>query len=390
MDAVNTLSFERLDPPRLAYPRPTIPMLPVLGRLQGPMPFPVDSRFLAGDARFMANGRSALFHALMDAGIGAGDEVLVPAYHCPSLVLPVPAVGATPVFYSPGAELDVDVETLAAHTGPRTRALVLTHYFGWRQAHTEAIANWCRQRGLLLIEDCAHSFYARQGQPLPGALGDYAIASSRKFFPGNEGGLLVKNRGELALNLAGCGLRVELKAAYDSLHLAVLAGRLAALRPLFPTPIPAVASAIVTTGDSRYRFDRAIAGRRGNRVSAWLMRHCAHALAAARRRQNYQRWLTVVAELPGIRAWRPELPDTLVPYVFPALLERPARDFPALKQAGLPIWRWDELARTACVHSRDLGVSLLQLPCHQSLTDMEMTSMLETLRQVLSAPGAHS
>ena len=46
---------------------------------------------------------------------------------------------------------------------------------------------------VVLIEDCAHALYARTGTVLPGSFGDYAIASTRKFIPGAEGGALVAN-----------------------------------------------------------------------------------------------------------------------------------------------------------------------------------------------------
>lgn len=156
--------------------------------------------------------------ALRQMGVGTGDEVLVPAYHSPSMVPPVLWCGATPIFYRIGADASVDLDDVAAKTGPATRALMVTHYFGFPQ-DLAAIRAFCDARGLQLLEDCAHCFFGtHQGRPV-GSWGDYAIASSMKFFPVYEGGCLVSARHRLdAVKLRPSGPGFEAKAALATLE----------------------------------------------------------------------------------------------------------------------------------------------------------------------------
>ena len=125
--------FERLAPIPPAYPKPWFPMLPVLGRTgaAGETVRPV-SRFLARDTRFTASGAAAILLALRDAGVGRGDRVIIPAYHCPTMVFPVLAIGAEPLFVPIGEDLSVRVDRVdriaeactraaGAERSPRTR-----------------------------------------------------------------------------------------------------------------------------------------------------------------------------------------------------------------------------------------------------------------------------
>ena len=86
--------------PKMA-PITHIPMLPVLswaelpGMLWRRDRLQYDSKSL----RFVNSGRAALALALTDSNVSSGDDVLLPAYHCPSMVYPVHWLKARPVFY---------------------------------------------------------------------------------------------------------------------------------------------------------------------------------------------------------------------------------------------------------------------------------------------------
>jgi hypothetical protein len=70
--------------------------------------------------------------------------------------------------------------------------------------------------------------------------------------------------------------------------------------------------------------------------------------------------------------------------MFPLLISRPDPDFFRLKQAGLPIWRWDDMAVSACPVAAGYRTQLLHLPCHQGLSDAQMNWMLALVKDVLS------
>src|SRR5215212_747563 len=150
----------------------------------------------APDGLFFASGRAALLAGLRALGIGAGDEVLLPAYLCESVVTPVVAVRARPVFFPVGKGFDVDLAAIEAAIGPRTRAVVLIHYLGF-PGPVEAVREVCRRRGVALIEDCAHALFSRDGDRLLGSFGDLAIFSPWKSLPLPDGGLLRVNRPDL-------------------------------------------------------------------------------------------------------------------------------------------------------------------------------------------------
>jgi dTDP-4-amino-4,6-dideoxygalactose transaminase len=142
-----------------------------------------------------SSGTAALFTALLVAGIGAGDEVIVPAYSWGQSVGPVLHVGARPVF--------ADIDPLAATLAPddvarritsRTGAIVVAHLYG-QPADMEAICRTARRHRIAVIEDCAQAMGARSGGASVGTFGTIACFSLGRQKPvsGGEGGLLVTN-----------------------------------------------------------------------------------------------------------------------------------------------------------------------------------------------------
>ena len=142
----------------------------------------------------VANGTLALELALRALGIGAGDEVVVPARSFMASASCVAAVGATPVF----ADIDPDSQTLNPHTiasalTPRTRAIIVVHLAGW-PAPMQEIMVLARAMGLLVIEDCAQAHGAmHDGFPV-GSCSDaaaFSFCTDKIISTGGEGGMLV-------------------------------------------------------------------------------------------------------------------------------------------------------------------------------------------------------
>jgi dTDP-4-amino-4,6-dideoxygalactose transaminase len=128
----------------------------------------------------VGNGTDAIHLALRAAGVGAGDEVVVPALTAAFTALGVAMAGATPVF----ADVDpacctLDAAALAAAITPRTAAVVPVHLYGC-PADMEAILQVARRHGLLVLEDAAQAHGARYQGTQAGALGDVAAFS---FYP---------------------------------------------------------------------------------------------------------------------------------------------------------------------------------------------------------------
>lgn len=131
----------------------------------------------AGHAVGVASGTDALALPLRAAGVGPGDEVVVPAYTAAATWMAVASVGATPV----GADVDADTGLIdpgaaRAACGPRTVAVIAVHLFG-RLAPVEELRSL---GGLLSIEDAAHAPGVDEGDGPAGSLGDVAAFS---FYP---------------------------------------------------------------------------------------------------------------------------------------------------------------------------------------------------------------
>ena len=118
----------------------------------------------------VGNGLDALAIALEAAGVGAGDEVVVPAHTFIATWLAVGMVGAVPVPAEPAAGgFLVTLETVALAATARTSAIIVVHLYG-EPVEIELIAAFARLHGLALIEDAAQAHGARRNGRAVGKL----------------------------------------------------------------------------------------------------------------------------------------------------------------------------------------------------------------------------
>lgn len=143
-----------------------------------------------------ANGTDALFITLKMMGIGPGDEVITSAHSWIATSEAVSLTGATPLFVDVDEFYTLDVAQVEARITDRTRAIIPVHLCG-QPAQMDRLADICRRRGLLMIEDCAQAHLAEFDGQLIGTFGDAATFS---FFPsknlgayGDGGGIIVKD-----------------------------------------------------------------------------------------------------------------------------------------------------------------------------------------------------
>ncbi len=111
----------------------------------------------------VASGTDALVLALRSRGIGAGDDVITVSHSFVATASAIRLLGARPVFVDVDAEtMLLDPALLEQAVTPRTRAVLPVHLNG-HPCDLGAIADFCRRRGLHLVEDCAQAFGARSG-----------------------------------------------------------------------------------------------------------------------------------------------------------------------------------------------------------------------------------
>ncbi len=139
------------------------------------------------------SGTAALHVALIAAGIGPGDQVIVPAFTFVATALAVLHAGAVPVFVDiEPRTLGIDPELLERAITPATKAVMPVHIHG-TPCEIDAIADICKRRGLVLIEDAAQAHGStHRGKKLGtiGAVGCFSLQSSKSLGAG-EGGLIV-------------------------------------------------------------------------------------------------------------------------------------------------------------------------------------------------------
>jgi dTDP-4-amino-4,6-dideoxygalactose transaminase len=101
-------------------------------------------------------GRVALYATLRALGIGAGDEVIVPAFTCVAVPNAILYTGAVPVYVDiDETTYTVDVEAVAGAAGPNTRAILAQNTFGL-SADLDALSAVAARHGAALIDDCTH------------------------------------------------------------------------------------------------------------------------------------------------------------------------------------------------------------------------------------------
>lgn len=148
----------------------------------------------------VANGTVALELALYALGVGPGDEVIVP---CRTFIASASCAvmrGAVPVM----ADIDpvsqnITAETIEKVITPRTKAVICVHLAGW-PCDMDPILDLAREKGLLVVEDCAQALGATyKGRPV-GSMGDVAVFSfcqDKIMTTGGEGGMLTTNSKEI-------------------------------------------------------------------------------------------------------------------------------------------------------------------------------------------------
>ncbi|MHA1819037.1 MAG: DegT/DnrJ/EryC1/StrS family aminotransferase [Promethearchaeota archaeon] len=145
------------------------------------------------------NGTSTLHAAYWAAGVGPGDEVIVPTYTWLASATPILATNGVPVF------CDVDPKTFCANPEDirkritdRTKAICVVHLWG-HACDMDPIMEIAREHDLKVIEDCSHAHGTEYKGKKVGTIGDIGCFSLQggKAMTGGEAGALVTNDEEL-------------------------------------------------------------------------------------------------------------------------------------------------------------------------------------------------
>lgn len=186
----------------------------------------------------VANGLDALRLGLAAAGIGAGDEVIVPANTYIATWLAVSQCGATPVPVEPlEATYNIDPAAVEAAVTPRTRALLPVHLYG-QPADMDALNAIAQKHDLFVLEDAAQAHGARYKSRRIGSTGTatWSFYPSKNLGALGDGGALTSDNPAIAAQvdlLRNYGSRVKyenevkgLNSRLDPIQAAVLSVKL--------------------------------------------------------------------------------------------------------------------------------------------------------------------
>ena len=250
------------------------------------------------------------------------------------------------------------------------------------------------------IEDCAHVQSGIIAGRSLGTWGDASVFSWRKFFPLFDGGELILNRADCELNFqpAHESALFTLRAAKN-----VLESSFARLQSVSNSPTDQHVETSSQSASSNGNAGPRRAGPLGvdnnspsfqsemvnfpmSRTSRFLL-ECADFPAAARaRRENYKLLAEAVRDFAGVRPLFADLPESVVPYVFPAVFDASDSHLP-LRRAGIPAVSWEGV-RHAMADKREFpGAGFLYdhavfLPVHQELTRADLESIARAVRAV--------
>ena len=167
-----------------------------------------------------SNGTTALHLALMAAGIGDGDEVIVPGFTFVAPANMVLETGAKPVF----ADIDkdtwcIDADSIEKSLSPKTRAIIAVHVYG-NVCDMGSIREIAGSNKLIVIEDAAEAALSRYRGRFAGSIGDIGCFSfqATKTITTGEGGMVLTDNPDLnkeARILRDHGMRQEMRYWHD-------------------------------------------------------------------------------------------------------------------------------------------------------------------------------
>ena len=161
----------------------------------------LQDKLQVGHAQLVSSGTAAVSIALASAGIGAGDEVIMPTFTFVASFEAIMMLGAVPVLVDIDDTLTLDPEAVKKAITKRTKAVMPVHMCG-SMANLDALKAICDDHNLILIEDSSQATGATyKGKPL-GSIGDLGCLSLDfvKIITTGEGGAVLTNNSKYALH----------------------------------------------------------------------------------------------------------------------------------------------------------------------------------------------
>jgi len=367
------------------------------------LPFPLNQP----KCYFFFSARYALYHAIRILGLKEGDHVLLPSYCCGTEIDPFIENKMFLHFYKINENLTIDLNDiyLKLKKNQNIKALLVTHYLGFPQPMRE-ITSICREKGILLIEDCAHAFLSNNSYnhiPL-GSYGNGAVFSLRKTLPIPDGAVLYINsqrwQPKYSLQLQGPNTFAILFRLMELLKNTTTypknekMQRLAA-KCFFQSRwffialnkyIKKGTNALINPNS--YEFHHQAIRWSISKISKKALINQNWQMIFNKRRDNFIYLLNKLTDFPEIKLVFEKLPKGVCPLLFPILVKNRKNFHHALLSKGVdnhPWWNyfhfqvpWEKFPTSIYLKKKLLG-----LPIHQDLNEIHMEIIYTTIKEIL-------
>lgn len=345
--------------------------------------------------RYVHKGRVAIRYAAGLIVSPDGSEILIPSYNCGSEIDPLLKSGCSIVPYRIDKRTVVDMHDLEAKITSRTKAVYVTHFFGF-SPDIEDIRKLCDLKGLFLIEDCALSLFSSHNNRKMGTYGDIAIFSFPKTLPVPDGGALVINNPELA-STTWKMRRPHLKPVLKNLMPLSKAMVLRSLsRGTVNDAIINMIAGVSATKREKlddnemqrmpvsYFFDEAISNTTISYLTRYMLSNFSPVDIVRLRRGNYLTFLEALKHADRIEPLYRELPPGVCPLWFPVIVPERNLTFAKLASELIAVAPWwagyhPDLPWNAYPDARFLKDNVLALPVHQQLNTEDILFIVDRL-----------
>lgn len=292
---------------------------------------------------FAKSARIGFSHILSQLFSNSEKKILMPAYigetdkEGSGVFDPVRQNNVAYGFYRMKDDLSGDIQDIEEKIKSGVyRAILIIHYFGFVQNEMRRLSQLCKENNVVLIEDCAHSFFSKYEGKTIGEWGDVCFYSIHKVIPTEDGGYFQINNEDL--NLTGLDINDQ--------------------------------DINVETLDLYIRTDYL----KVNQLKV----------------ENYKYYLKGFLGIEGIEPLFPELPDGIIPLNFPIKVDKGLREklyFKLIDKGVLTCALYyrmiEEIAKDDYPNSYALSNCILNLPVHQDTLVEDIYEIISKLKESL-------
>lgn len=351
------------------------------------------------DLIYTYNARGAIYQICRQIKDKSRDVVLIPKFHCPTVVDPVLSAGYKIRYYKIGLDLEINLDDLINKLDNRVLAVIVIHYFGF-EANIDKLKMLAKNQPFHLIEDWAHSFLRNQPVRFSGSNDCINVYSFKKMLPiGTGGGYRFPLEKKIqAYHSEKCGIKESIKVYKDLADQAVsqcknnvLSNIYYLLDGLRKSSIKTPSAVENTNGkiESIYPYHKHLAKKMIPYFSKKLLLYEDLEDNIKIRQYNFRLYLKFLQENGYLSFLHHDLPDDTVPWAFPILiLQREKHDF-KLRNKGVPLFTFGELLhpdllkyeKNQIKNEKYLSNSLTLLPIHKKMNSRSIELICEIINQ---------